>query len=273
MQIWANGLLTPNPDDATISVLDHVVTVGDGVFEVIKVDNGAPFALTRHMRRLANSAQGLGLPAPDEALVRSAVDEVLAAEHIPCGRLRITYTGGVAPLSSERDDPKPGLLVASIAAPRPPATVAVVTVPWVRNERGALAGLKTTSYGENVLALELAHTSEASEAIFANTRGELCEGTGTNIFCVLDDVVVTPPLTSGCLAGITRALVLEWCDVEERDVTMDEYRTSNQMFLTSSTRDVQAIHTVDGRPLEAPGDATAVIAETFGKRSADDLDP
>ena len=84
-------------------------------------------------------------------------------------------------------------------------------VPWVRNERSAVAGLKTTSYAENVVALAYAKERGAIEAVFANTRGELCEGTGSNVFVVRDGVVWTPPLDSGCLAGITRALAVEWC--------------------------------------------------------------
>ena len=84
-------------------------------------------------------------------------------------------------------------------------------MPWVRNERAATAGLKTTSYAENVIALASRQEPGALEAIFANTRGELCEATGSNVFVVIDGVVRTPPLDSGCLAGITRELVLEWC--------------------------------------------------------------
>ena len=83
-------------------------------------------------------------------------------------------------------------------------------MPWVRNERSATAGLKTTSYAENVVALDRAHAEGGSEALFANTRGELCEGTGSNVVVVVDDELVTPPLSSGCLAGITRELLLEW---------------------------------------------------------------
>ena len=95
---------------------------------------------------------------------------------------------------------------------------AVVTVPWVRNERAATAGLKTTSYVDYVIALARAKEQGALEAIFGNTRGELCEATGSNVFVVLDSVVHTPPLDSGCLAGITRELVLEWCAADGVEV-------------------------------------------------------
>ena len=81
----------------------------------------------------------------------------------------------------------------------------VIVVPWVRNDRGATAGLKTTSYAENVRALAYAHERGASEAMFGNTRDELCEATGSNVFVVRDGVAVTPQGSSGCLLGVTRA--------------------------------------------------------------------
>ena len=93
----------------------------------------------------------------------------------------------------------------------------MVTVPWPRNERGALAGLKTTSYAENVVALAEARRRGGTEAIFANLAGHLCEGTGSNVFYVVDGELRTPTLASGCLAGVTRALVLEWCGGVEVD--------------------------------------------------------
>ncbi len=90
-------------------------------------------------------------------------------------------------------------------------------MPWPRNERGALAGVKSTSYAENVVALAEAARRGASEAVFANLAGHLCEGTGTNVGYVVGGEVRTPTLEAGCLAGVTRALLLEWCDVTEVD--------------------------------------------------------
>src|SRR5919112_721979 len=196
MRAWLNGELLPDPDGPAVAVTDHGLTVGDGVFEAIKVVDGQPFALTRHLDRLARSAAGLGLPAPDDAEVRRGVDAVLAAEDLPLGRLRITYTGGVAPLGSGRGDAPPTLaVVADVLHPSRPTT-SVVTVPWPRNERGALAGVKTTSYAENVVALAYATERGAGEAIFANLAGNLCEGTGTNVFYAVGGELRTPTLGS-----------------------------------------------------------------------------
>ena len=273
MKIWLDGALQ-DPESARVSVFDHGLTVGDGIFETVKSVDGRPFALTRHLDRLARSARGLGLPEPDLDEVRRACEAVLDANPMPLGLLRITYTGGLSPLGSARGDHGATLVVApAVAEPRPDST-AVVTVPWARNERGALTGLKTTSYGENVRALAFARERGASEALFANTAGQLCEGTGSNVFVVLDGEIHTPPLSSGCLAGITRALTIEWTAARETDLPLDVLQRADEVFLTSSLRDVQAVHRIDDRELPgAPGPVTSKAMKVFAERAADDLDP
>nr|WP_206323342.1 aminodeoxychorismate lyase [Streptomyces sp. HNM0574] len=261
-------------DSARISALDHGLTVGDGVFETVQTGDGRPFALNRHLDRLARSARGLGLPEPDRDEVRRACAAVTEALPVPLGRLRITFTGGLAPLGSGRGDAPPTLLVAHDEVHRRPDTTAVITVPWTRNERGALTGLKTTSYAENVVALARAHEQGATEALFANTRGELCEGTGSNVFVVLDGTLYTPPLSSGCLAGITRALTVEWTGAQEAVLPWDVLERAEEIFLTSTLRDVQAVRHVDGRQLPAaPGPVTAKAMRVFAERAAADPEP
>jgi branched-chain amino acid aminotransferase len=272
MHAWLNGSLLQDPHGPAVTVSDHGMTVGDGVFEAVKVIHGQPFALSRHLQRLARSAAGLGLPAPDEAVVRRGVADVLAAEHLPLGRLRITYTGGVAPLGSGRGDSPPTLVVvADTMAPAAPSTK-VVTVPWPRNERGALAGLKTTSYAENVVALAYAQERGASEAIFANLAGHLCEGTGSNVFYVVDGELRTPTLDAGCLAGISRALLLEWYGGREVDEPVEVLAEAEEVFLVSTTRDVQAVTRCDGRDL-AVGPVTEDCQKVWAVREAEDVDP
>ncbi|MFF7644643.1 aminodeoxychorismate lyase [Streptomyces canus] len=291
--------------------------MGDGIFETVKAVDGRLFALTRHLDRLTLSARGLGLPDPDHDEVRRACAAVLEANPMPLGRLRITYTGGHGPLGSDRGEHGPTLVVAlGESAPRPdstavitvpwtrnergaltglkttrgehgptlvvalgesaprPDSTAVITVPWTRNERGALTGLKTTSYAENVVALARARADDASEALFANTVGQLCEGTGSNVFVVLDGEIHTPPLASGCLAGITRALTVEWTGARETDLPLDVLERADEIFLTSTLRDVQAVHRVDARELPgAPGPVTAKAMRIFQERAGNDLDP
>ncbi|MCT2588609.1 aminodeoxychorismate lyase [Streptomyces sp. N2-109] len=270
MRIWLDGSLR-DLGDARVSVLDHGVTAGDGVFETIKTTDGVPFALTRHLTRLARSAHGLGLPEPDADEVRRACAAVIEANPMPLGRLRITYTGGPSPLGSDRGEDGPTLVVALGETPRRPDTTAVVTVDWTRNERGVLTGLKTTSYAENVVALAHARKHGATEAVFGNTASRLCEGTGSNIFVVLDGELHTPPLASGCLPGITRALVAEWSGARETDLPLDVLDRAEEIFLTSSLRDVQAVRRVDGRELPGvPGPVTAKAMRVFAERSTAD---
>lgn len=273
MRIWVDGELR-DAADATVSVLDHGLTVGDGVFETIKAVDGQAFALDRHLRRLARSALGLGLPEPDLSEVARACAAVLADSAAPRGRVRVTYTGGIAPLGSDRGDAGATLVVAFSPPPAHDAAAAVVTVPWTRNERGALSGLKSTSYGENVVALARAREQGASEAVFANTTGRLCEGTSSNVFVVLDGRLLTPPLASGCLAGITRELVLEWTDAREEDLPYEALDEAEEVFLTSSLRDLQPVDRVNARELPAvPGPVTAKAMEVFAERAAADLNP
>jgi branched-chain amino acid aminotransferase len=274
VKTWVNGTVVESAE-ALVSAYDHGLTVGDGVFETAKVADGVPFALTRHLERLAGSARGLGLPEPDLDLVRHAVEDTLAENDVRgLLRLRITYTGGISPLGSDRGSAAPTLVVALAPMKTWPASTALATVPWTRNERAATAGLKTTSYADNVVALAYASARGAAEAVFPNTAGNLCEGTGSNVFLVLGGELVTPPLSAGCLAGVTRALVLEWTGAQERDVPMSALFDADEVFLTSSTRDVQAVHAVDDRPLPGvPGPVTAKTAAVFAERSVQHVDP
>ena len=279
VRVWVNGRL--RGDEPSLSALDHGLTVGDGAFETLKVVDGEPFAVTRHAQRLDQSLAGLGLPAADHGVIADGVAAVLGAgAPIPFGRLRYTVTAGVGPLGSDRtatDSSGLTYVVTAAEQARPPESGAVVVVPWTRNERSATAGFKTTSYADNVVALAYARQRGGSEAIFGNTRGELCEGTGSNVFVVVDGTIVTPPADSGALEGITRGLTIEWCRedglaVEEQSLPLEVLRTADEVFITSSTRDVFAVHAVDDRELP-PGSVTARAAKIFAERSAEDADP
>ena len=280
MLIWLNDGLV-EAEQAYVHAFDHGLTVGDGVFETAKVVDGVPFALGRHLHRLASSAASLGLPSPDLSRVEHACREVVNAtassgQH----RLRITYTAGNGPLSSVRGDGPPTLIVAATPSTPfgPGSSCAIAVVPWVRNERGALAGVKSTSYAENVMALAAANESGADEAVFADTQGRLSECTGSNVYVVHGSSVSTPSLSSGCLAGVTRALLLEWTTVESAELELNVLDSAEEIFITSSTRDVlavNAVHWPDGRvrELAAPGPVTTGIQQEFNIRSAKEPDP
>jgi branched-chain amino acid aminotransferase len=276
--VWIDGALAP-VSEARVSPFDHGLLVGDGVFETLRVYGGVPFAWRRHLERLGSSATGLGLTVPDGATLRDAAEAVLAANGLREGRLRITVTGGPSPLGSERGGGAPTVIVAASSARAWPPAERVVTVPWPRNERGATSGLKTISYAENVRALAFAHERDATEAIFLNTRGELCEATGSNVFVVDDTTLLTPPGDSGCLLGVTRALVLELCpelgiEAAERALAATALAGADEAFLTSSTREVQPISHVDGHALPtARGPVSNQLAKGFAALVARDLDP
>jgi branched-subunit amino acid aminotransferase/4-amino-4-deoxychorismate lyase len=272
--VWINGTLLPD-DEASVSIFDHGLVVGDGVFETVKVTRGVPFAMSRHLARLGRSAAGLGLPELDLEAIRAGADALLEASGRPQqARLRITVTGGRSNLGSERTGSAPAVIIAAGTLTAWGATCDVVTVPWPRNERGATAGLKTTSYAENVVALAYARERGAGEAIFGNTVGNLCEGTGTNVFVVTGGRLITPPLSAGCLAGVTRGLVIEWAGAAEEDLGLGALAAAEEAFLAGTTRDVQPIRSVDGTALAAaPGPVTRQAADIFAARSAGLVDP
>jgi branched-chain amino acid aminotransferase len=273
LRIWLDGRLYDDPREATIASTDHGLLVGDGVFETLKVTEQGAFAVRRHLHRMSRSAAALGLPAPDHALIREAIDAVLDGRDFGRGKLRITYTGGRGPLGSEAAYGPPTLIVALTPATAAPPLTSIVTAPWTRNERGALTGVKSTSYAENVRGLGYAAERGASEAIFLNTIGHVCEGTGTNIFLVFGESVVTPPLSSGPLAGITRELIMKWSSVEERELTPEEAKRADEVFITSSMRDIQGVERWDDQIFSPMRPITEAVAVTLAELSQADLDP
>lgn len=265
--LWFNGRLVPAAQ-AGISPFDHGLLVGDGVFETLVARAGLPFAPQMHHERLARSCELVGLPLMKVEDYHQALAAVLEANGLAEARLRVTLTSGDGPLGSERGQEACTQLVTAAALKPWPPTERVCLVPWPRNERGALAGVKTTSYGDNVVALAHARARGCGEALMGNTYGELCEGTGSNVFLVVDGELVTPPLSSGCLAGVTRRLVLAACQAagipcHERDLPLSALRTCEEAFLTSSTRDVHPIEQLDDRTLPAPGPVTLAVQEAF----------
>jgi branched-chain amino acid aminotransferase len=273
--VYVNGSLVAE-SDAKLSVFDHGLVVGDGVFETILLTDGHPFALTRHLRRLARSAMGLGIAPPPPRLIEDAVSAVVEAAPLGKGRIRVTLTSGTGPLGSGRIEGPPSLVVAigPMGEEHDEANVAVV--PFTRNEHGALTGLKTTSYGENALALAWANARGADEAIFANTAGAICEGTGSNVFYVLDGVICTPTLASGCLAGVTRALVMEQLAVVEVDHPISLFSPDGvlEAFLTSTLRGVQPIAAINGEAMGiSPGPLTMAAAAAYMALLANSVDP
>jgi branched-chain amino acid aminotransferase len=273
LKIWLDGRIYDDPRQATIAGTDHGLLVGDGVFETLKVTEQGAFAIRRHLNRMSRSAHALGLPTLDHALIREAIAAVLENRDFALGKLRISYTGGRGPLGSEAAYGPPTLMVALAPANAAPPLTSIVTAPWRRNERGALTGVKSTSYAENVRTLRYAVERSCSEAIFLNTADHVCEGTGTNIFMVFGDTILTPPLSSGPLAGITRELIMDWSPIEERELTLEEAKQADEVFLTSSMRDIQGVERWDGQSFSSAHPVTQALSVKFTARTEADLDP
>lgn len=244
-----------------VPAADHGLVAGDGVFEVLKITMQGPFATTRHLTRLTRSAERLGLARPDVDLIRRGLKEVCAdiSDWLrPHGRVRITQTAWIGPLSSARAGSAPITVILAEPCAPPSATGQIITLPWTHNANDALDGIKSASYGGNVRGLAYAAERDCGEGIFLNTEGYVAEGTGTNIFVVREGHVIRPPISAGILDGITRALVVEWFDVEERDLAPAEAQSGDEVFITSTNRDIQAITRWDHADWNGPGAVTAL---------------
>ena len=247
--------------DANVSLQAPAFTVGCSVFETMANRGAGVIALEQHWQRLVISCAALALDPPTLHAMHAALRELMQANDMREARLRFTVARG-------EDNTQ---FMSSAAQPLPvwSATERVVVVPWRRNERSAIAGVKCSSYAENIIAQGYAKERGAGEAIFLNTREELCEGATTNVFIVRENRLLTPPLSSGCLPGVTRALVIDACHIaglpcEEQVLSLEDFLTADEAFLTSSTRDVHPIAAIDSRSLPVvPGAITARVAATY----------
>jgi branched-chain amino acid aminotransferase len=264
LKVWLDGALV-DEGEARVSVADHGFQVGDGVFETLRVYSGRPFALDEHLARLEEGAAAMRIPFPDVDLARVAAG-VLAANGLADARMRITLTSGAGPPGLARGQGTPTLLVVALPVlPWPPTSTAIVS-RLRRDEHSPLAGVKTTSLAESVRAYAEARAAGADEALVLNTASELCEATTANVFVVRDKSAVTPPLGSGCLAGITRAHVLE-LGAAERVLTPADLVEAEEAFLTSSTREIQPLVAIDGRAVGTgePGPVTQRLAAAYSE--------
>lgn len=260
--VWVDGLVI-DLEDPTIAASDPAFLSGHGIFEAVEVRDGRPLALERHLERLDHSGRIARITPPRRDRVHAAISELWAElrsvrpEIAPHAVARLTVSGGGRFVVSWRPWPDRGS----------PATV--VTSPFRRNERSAVSGAKTTSYAEAIVAAEEARTRGAEEAILLNTRDELCEGTTSNVFVVIDDELVTPPPDSGLLRGVTRDLLLEAGVGWERAIHAGELARVTEAFLTSTSRRVHPIARWDDRDLMVDGPSTTAARSAWSSIVAD----
>jgi branched-chain amino acid aminotransferase len=249
--LWFEGRFLA-PEETPLSLLDSALLQGHGIFETIGSWERRPRNMGRHYSRLKAGAERLRITCPDQAQFEHAVQQVVAGAAFADARIRATLLASGT------------FFVTAVPLTPPAASSRVVTVDYCRNERGALVGVKSLSYSENALALADARAAGADEAIFGNTRGMACEGSCTNLFFVRDQRLHTPPLSSGCLPGTMRALVLELCQrngivVLEHDTPLSALEQSEEIFLTSSLRGIQPVSQINAAPLPCPEKLTQTL--------------
>lgn len=265
--LWLNGAVLPG-SEAYLSPWDQGILVGEGVFETLVARQGFVIAFHEHWARLSQSCTALGLTSPSEGECVAALHQVLTANAMSDARLRITITSGVGALASDLSPKRQTMWVTAAPLPVWPETERVCLSPWPVNERAALTGVKSISYGENVQSLRYAKARGCGEALMLNTKDELCEGTGSNVFLVMNGTLVTPPLSSGCLAGVTRLIVLDACcragiACQEQPIPAIWLDQCEEAFLTSSTRDVHPIGILIDRQLNTVGAVTRSVQQAY----------
>jgi branched-chain amino acid aminotransferase len=245
--------------EATIPATDEGLLRGDGIFEVIRVYDGRPFALEQHLARLGRSAANMRLPLDGEAVRADAYRLLAEAGAGPDHEaLRIVITRGGRRL----------LLTESLAATTERIRLASITYAPTR----ILDGVKSLSYAGNMLASRLARERGFDEALLVTPHGRVLEAPTSSIFWAKDGSVFTPPLDDHILASITRAYVIELAGAEERICTLADLEAADEAFLASTTREVQGISAIDGHSFDEVGPITARSAEDLRARIQSELD-
>jgi len=271
-----NGRLSPM-EQVRLSPGQAGLLSGWGLFTTLRVFDGVPFAFERHWRRLEKDAARTHLPFSFEAeKVRAQVDEVLRANQVREGTARIYIVYNATGFwQSEEPMPKVDLIIYSAGLPsyREPVRLGLRTEG--RHAASPLAGVKTTSWLNNVWNLHEAQQGGWDEVVLLNERGEVAECTAANIFCVRGSKVLTPPLSSGCLEGVTRGLLLEigptvGVAVEEATLKPEDLYSADEVFMSSTNRNLLGVGEVAGNKLPAaPGPITQKLEKAFEAYVAD----
>jgi branched-chain amino acid aminotransferase len=276
-----NGDLVPTGSGA-ISPSDLALVQGQAVFETLAIYEGRLFEAARHWKRLKRGAELFGLRNPTASEIEAEILAVMNANQLSSAskaRARVTLTAGEPSVGFKNEPERTNVILEVSEAPSYNDTATVITIPFARNEHGALTGLKTINYGENAIAMRLAREVGADEAIFPNTSGEICEGTWSNFFFSLEGEIITPPLESGCLPGVTREIILELAtklgiQISERPLAISELNRIEAAALTSTLRELQPVAQLNGRDLSvkefAPWNQLSIAYQKFVEDSFKD---
>jgi len=244
--------------EATIPVLDEGLIRGDGVFEVIRVYDGVPFALQEHLARLERSGRNLRLPVDAEAVRADAFRLLAEAGTGPAHQaLRVMLTRGGKRI----------LMTEALHETPPIARLATISYAPTR----VLDGIKSLSYAANMLCSRLAREQGFDEALLVTPHGRVLEAPTSSIFWVSGGELFTPPLDDHILASITRAIVIEVTDAVERVTPLEELLAADEVFLASTIREVQPVAAINDTTFTAPGPVTervgAAVAEHIASRA------
>ena len=244
--------------EARIPVTDDGFLRGDGVFEVIRLYGGRPFALDDHLARMGRSAANLRLPIDLDA-VRADAETLLERNDVADAALRLVVTRGGHRLA-----------ILEELAPLP-ATLALATIEYAPTR--VLDGVKSLSYAANLLARRLAQEQGADEALLVTPHGRVLEGPTVTFVCSFDGAsLVTPPLSEHILDSITRRRLLDVCDIREEVIAREDLARVCEAFMASTLREVHPIRSIDGAALaDAPGPLTADAAARIRARIEQEL--
>ena len=270
-----NGRLMPAAE-ATVSVFDHGLLYGDGVFEGIRFYHRHAFRLEAHLARLALSARALALTLPwDPAALTRAVEETLTAAPDDAGYLRLVVTRGVGALGIDpRSCRQPNLFIIAdrldaMAEARRRGARLIIAATRRLGADGLDPRIKSLNYLNPILARLEANRAGADEAVMLNAAGRVTEGSADNLFIVQGDRLLTPPASDGALAGITRAVVLELAATLgiaacEQPLTPYDLYTADECFLTGTAAELVPVADIDGRPLgRCPGPLFSRLDQAF----------
>lgn len=277
MKIYVDGKFF-DENNATISVFDHGLLYGDGVFEGIRAYNGRVFRLKEHIDRLFYSAKAILLTIPmTHAQVVEAVLETCRQNEIRDGYIRLVVTRGIGGLGLNPNRCKsPSIIVIADKIQLYPAEfyergLDIITVPTVRNLHSALnPAIKSLNYLNNILAKIEANNAGCEEAIMLNAEGYVAECTGDNLFIVRGQHLITPPLYAGALYGITRGVVMDLAredgmTVSETNLTRYDVFNADECFLTGTGAEIIPVVKIDGRVIGSgtPGSATRQLEKQY----------
>ncbi len=266
--LWCNGQWM-EPREFSVESTDRGLLLGLGLFETLLAIDGVPVFAERHLARLRSACLRLGW-CPDLSHDFPTLMADLAQRNaLGSGRsrIRLALTAGSGPLHDLALGADHRIWMSAMPAAAHPMTTSAHLSSWVKNERSPLAGLKCAAMAEHLVALEHAVRRGFGDTVFSNTVGHLCEASTSNIFAVENGTLFTPSLASGCLPGITRAVVLERAaslgiPCVETDLTPDTLRTADEWFLTSSLRGLVGISRFDDRDF-FPGPITRILRESW----------